>query len=151
MENLNQETTGKSIHISKTLKAPVEQVWRAWTEPDALARWWGPEGFNSTIHIMDVEAGGEWSLTMRGPDGKRYPNKSIYQELVPLKKIVFHHFNPNYTATVLFSEQGTTTQLDWTLDFETAALFEAVVKTYKADEGLVQNVAKLEHYLEQAS
>ncbi|MEI9810777.1 MAG: SRPBCC domain-containing protein [Bacteroidota bacterium] len=80
------------------LHAPVELVWEVWTNPEHIANWWGPKGFTNTIHIMDVAEGGEWRLTMHGPDGKNYPNKSIFLEIVQDKKIVFRHFNPNYIA-----------------------------------------------------
>jgi uncharacterized protein YndB with AHSA1/START domain len=98
---------------------------------------------------MDLFPGGEWKLTMHGPDGKRYPNKSLFVEIVPFEKIVFQHFNPNYLATIMFTPDGKQTLLKWTMLFETEDLFETVVKVFKADEGLNQNVKKLENYLEQ--
>ena len=86
---------------------------------------------------------------MHGPDGKNYPNKSVFKEIVPLKKIVFRHFNPHYSATINFEAQEKQTAMEWTMLFETAELFETVVKVFKADEGLRQNAAKLERYLKQ--
>lgn len=94
-------------------------------------------------------AGGEWRLTMHGPDGKRYPNKSVFIEIVPFKKIVFQHFNPNYVATIVFHPKEKETLMEWTMLFETTELFETVVKVFKADEGLNQNVEKLENYIKQ--
>jgi len=96
---------------------------------------------------MDFKEGGEWNLTMHSPDGTDYPNKSIYKEIVPLKKIVFEHFNPHFFTTVLFESKGEETQMDWTMVFDTAEIRETVVKVHKADEGLKQNVEKLEQYL----
>jgi len=96
---------------------------------------------------MDMVEGGEWLLTLYGPDGKHYPNKSIFKEIVPLKKIVFQHLNPNYLATVVFEPKGNQTLMDWTSRFETPELYEIVIKTFKADEGFRQNAEKLENYL----
>lgn len=147
MGNVTIAATNKGLSVTRLLPAPVELVWRAWTTPVHIANWWGPEGFTNTIHAMDVKDGGEWRLTMQGPDGKRYPNKSIFEEILPQQKIVFRHFNPDYLATILFKEKGGQTLLHWTMVFETEELFETVVKVFKADKGLEENVLKLEEYL----
>jgi uncharacterized protein YndB with AHSA1/START domain len=137
----------RQLKISRIFKAPVELVWEAWTKPEHIANWWGPNGFTTTIHKMDFKEGGEWKLTMHGPEGTNYPNRSVYKEIIPLKKIVFEHFNPNFITTVLFQSKGEETLMDWTMLFETTETFEAVVKAHKADEGLKQNVEKLATYL----
>lgn len=147
MELLN-DTADRSIGLSRLLNAPVEVVWMAWTQPEAIAKWWGPDGFSSTVHSMNLEPGGEWRLTMQGPDGKKYANRSEFMEIEPLQKIVFQHFNPHYLSTIIFEAQETKTLLNWTMLFESTELFETVVKVFKADEGLTQNVSKLEKYLQ---
>jgi uncharacterized protein YndB with AHSA1/START domain len=149
MEKANNEPANRMLHVARLLSAPVDWVWNVWTNPEDIANWWGPNGFTNTIHKMEVIAGGEWRLTMYGPDGKNYPNKSRFLEIVPLKKIVFQHFNPNYLATVLFKPKENKTLMEWTMQFETTELFETVVKVFKADEGLNQNAEKLENYLKQ--
>ncbi|MES2774773.1 MAG: SRPBCC domain-containing protein [Bacteroidota bacterium] len=137
----------RTLRISRTLNASVSLVWEAWTNPAQIVHWWAPDGFTTSIHQMVVEAGGEWIMTLHGPDGKNYPNKSIFGEIIPFKKIVYEHFNPGFIATAIFEAKDDKTQLDWTLLFETPEMFEIVVKTFKADEGLKQNVKKLENYL----
>ena len=137
----------RELHITKTLNAPIELIWEAWTNPKHIVNWWAPTGFTTTIHQMEVKEGGEWLLTLHGPDGKRYPNKSIFKEIIPLKKIVYEHFNPDFIATVIFEPTDDKTLMKWTLLFETTELFEVVVQTFKADQGLKQNVEKLENYL----
>lgn len=147
MENTNIDVTGREISIKKILSAPIDKVWQVWTSAEHIVNWWGPDGFTNTIHTMDVRLGGEWRLTMHGPDGKRFPNKSEFVEIIQNEKIVFQHFNPNYLATVIFNPEGNKTLMQWTMLFETAELFETVVKVFKADEGLKQNAEKLENYL----
>lgn len=147
MSQTMSDMANRSVRVIKQLQAPVDLVWQAWTVQEEISQWWGPAGFTNTIHKMDMVNGGEWQLTMHGPDGKRYPNKSRFLEIEPLQKIVFRHFNPNYIATVIFKAQQGNTLLDWTVLFETPELFETVVKVFKADEGLQQNVTKLENYL----
>lgn len=149
MENNQHDAADRMLRISKTLPAPVHLVWEVWTSPGHIENWWGPEGFTNTIHSMDVSDGGEWRFTMHGPDGKSYANRSIFEEVVPFKKIAFQHFNPNFRTTVVFQPDKKETHMEWTMLFETKELFETVVKAFKADEGLEQNVRKLEHYLKQ--
>ena len=148
VKTANDNVTNRELRITKMLNAPVELVWEVWTNPEHIANWWGPTGFTNTIHTMDVAEGGEWRLTMHGPDGKNYPNKSIFVEIVQGKKIVFQHFNPNYIATIVFAPEEKETLVEWTVQFETTELFETVVKVFKADEGLKQNVEKLTVYIE---
>ncbi|HEX3074892.1 MAG TPA: SRPBCC domain-containing protein [Ignavibacteriales bacterium] len=151
METINIETAVREMSVTKTLSAPVNKVWEVWTNPEHIVNWWGPNGFTSAIHAMNVTPGGEWRLTMYGPDGKSYVNRSMFINIEPMEKIVFHHFNPNYLATVTFQAKGNETVMEWTNQFESAELFETVVKVFKADEGLKQNAEKLEDYLKQIS
>ena len=142
-----EKTANREMRITRTIKAPIDVMWEVWTNPKHIARWWGPNGFTNTIHKMDFRESGEWRLTMRGPDGTDYPNSSIFREIVPFRKIVFEHFNPDFITTVLFDSKGEETHIDWTGLFKTAEMFETVIKAHKADEGQKQNVEKLDKYL----
>jgi|SRR5476651_1056882 len=146
METSN--TKDREISLSRTINAPVALVWEVWTKTEHIANWWGPNGFTNTITTMDMVPGGEWNLIMHGPDGTDYKNRSVFKEVIVNKKIVFEHYAPNFIATITFEEQGDKTLLNWHMLFESAELFIQVVKTFKADEGLKQNVDKLEVYLE---
>jgi len=148
MENAKSNIADRELKIERTLNAPVELVWEVFTKPEHIANWWGPNGFTNTIYTMDVRTGGEWDFVMHGPDGRDYKNRSIYEEIIPLKKIVFNHFNPSFTTTIKFEAKGDQTHLEWHMLFETAELFEAVVKAHNAAEGLKQNIVKLNAYLE---
>jgi len=148
MENQKSSTHDREITISRKLNAPVDLVWEVWTKPEHIANWWGPNGFTNTISKMDMTAGGEWDLVMHGPDGTDYKNKSIFREVVLHKKIVYEHVSaPKFISTISFEEQGEQTHLTWHMLFESVEEFIQVVKTFKADEGLKQNVEKLEVYL----
>ena len=146
----NKNTKDRELIVSRLLNAPVELVWKVWTEPDHIKKWWGPNGFTNTIFEMDVRVGGKWDYIMHGPDGTDYKNKSIFKEIVKHKKIVYEHVSgPKFTATVEFEKQGDKTFLKWHMLFETAEEFIRTVKTFKADEGLKQNVVKLQTYLDE--
>jgi uncharacterized protein YndB with AHSA1/START domain len=147
MQHEKISTADRELKISRTLNAPIELVWEVWTNPEHIKQWWGPNGFTTTIHQMQLVEGGEWLLTMHGPDGTNYPNRSVFTEIVGHKRIQFRHFNPNFIGTIDFEQQGEKTLLLWHMLFDTVAEFEMVVKTHKADEGLKQNIEKLETYL----
>jgi uncharacterized protein YndB with AHSA1/START domain len=145
--NGQQAAADRELRISRLLNAPIDLVWEVWTTPDHIKNWWGPNGFTNTIHQMDLKPGGQWNLTMHGPDGTDYKNESVFKEVVRHKKIVFQHFAPNFVATVEFEAQGEKTQLHWHMLFESKDEFIRVVKTFKADEGMKQNIEKLSQYL----
>ncbi|HEY9000189.1 MAG TPA: SRPBCC family protein [Mucilaginibacter sp.] len=144
---MESNTKDRELRITRTLDAPVELVWEVFTKPEHIANWWGPNGFTNTIYTMDVKPGGVWDFVMHGPDGTNYKNKSIYKEIVMNKKIVFNHFNPDFTTTIEFEKQGEQTHISWHMLFDSAEEFIQVVKTFKADEGLKQNIVKLNAYL----
>lgn len=148
MEKKESSTADRELKITRTLNAPIDLVWEVWTKPEHIANWWGPDGFSNTIHVMDVKPGGEWILVMHGPDGTEYKNKSIFKEVVKHERIVYEHVSaPKFTATVEFEAQGDETVIRWKMLFETAAEFIQTVKTFKADEGLKQNIEKLNAFL----
>jgi uncharacterized protein YndB with AHSA1/START domain len=141
------KTENREIRITRTFKAPIDLMWEVWTNPEHIVNWWGPNGFTNTIHKMDLQEGGEWELTMHWPDGTNFPNRSIFKEIIPLKKIVYEHFNPNFITTVLFESKGEETTIDWSLLFDTAEMREILIKAHKADNGQKENVEKLGKYL----
>lgn len=143
--------SNRELVISKLLNAPRELVWKVWTEPEHIKHWWGPNGFTNTIFQMDVKPNGVWDFIMHGPDGKDYKNKSIYKEIVKYEKIVFEHVSPKFQNTITFSQEGDKTSLTIRMLFETAEERDNVVKVFKADEGLKQNIYKLEGYLRKVS
>lgn len=74
--------------IVRFFDTPIEQVWKAWTEPERMMRWWGPKGFTSPVVKIDFRVGGKYLLDMRSPDGKDYWSTGIYKKIVPMKEIV---------------------------------------------------------------
>src|SRR5438128_10473572 len=73
-------TADREIVVTRVFDAPRELVFEAWTDPTRVVQWWGPHGFTTTIHEMDVRPGGVWRFVMHGPDGTDYPNKVGFAE-----------------------------------------------------------------------
>lgn len=140
--------TNNELSITRTLNAPIELVWKVWTEPEHIAKWWGPNGFTNTIYKMEVKPGGIWDFTMHGPDGTDFKNQNMYVEVVKHKKLIFDHIStPKFRFSVNFTPQGNKTLLEWKSTFESAEELKKVIEVFKADEGMKQNVDKLESYL----
>jgi uncharacterized protein YndB with AHSA1/START domain len=78
--------------ITRLFDAPRELVFKAWTDPERLARWWGPHGFTTPYCTIDLRQGGAWHLCMRSPDGQDYWCKGIYQEIVVPERLVSTDF-----------------------------------------------------------
>lgn len=75
--------------LERTFDAPRELVWRAWTDPDLLHRWYGP-GAETIIHKFDLEPGGSWLNEMKWGDNSHF-QKVVFQEVKQLEKLVWHH------------------------------------------------------------
>jgi uncharacterized protein YndB with AHSA1/START domain len=79
----------RELVVTRTLDAPRALVFRAWTDPAQLVRWWGPEGFTTPECKMDVREGGAWRTCMRSPDGNDYKVRGVYREIVKPERLVF--------------------------------------------------------------
>ncbi len=74
--------------ITRTFDAPRETVWRYFTEPDLMKKWWGPRGYTAPQVRTDLRVGGELVVCMRSPEGRDIWSKGVYKELVPKERIV---------------------------------------------------------------
>jgi uncharacterized protein YndB with AHSA1/START domain len=86
---MSAETKTRDIVVTRTFDAPVEQVWKAWSEPEYVKRWWGPAVFTSPSAEMDFREGGTSLVCMRSPDGQDMYNTWTYRKIVPMKHIEF--------------------------------------------------------------
>lgn len=145
-------TADREIVLSREYDAPRELVWRAYTEPEHVNAWWGPDGFTNTVHEMDVRVGGRWRFIMHGPDGTDYPNRIVYQEITRPERLVFLHGedvddDPGaFHVTVTFDDLGGRTRVTQRMLFATAAQ-KAGVEQFGAVELGKQTLNKLAAYL----
>lgn len=83
-----QNNDRDSIIITRIFDAPRELVWKAWTEPALVMRWWGPEGFTSPFSTIDLRVGGKYLYAMRSSEGQDFWSTGVYREIVPPERIV---------------------------------------------------------------
>jgi uncharacterized protein YndB with AHSA1/START domain len=79
----------RSLVITRTFNLPRDIVFRAWLDPDAVRRWWGPRGFTCPVCEIDARPGGEMKIVMRGPDGADYPMRGVFREIQAPARITF--------------------------------------------------------------
>lgn len=102
-------------------------IYGAFASPDLLALWWGPDGFTNTFEVFEFKVGGKWKFVMHGPDGKNYPNESVFAQLEPGSKVVIEHVcAPYFTLTVKFAPVADGTQVSWEQVFADAKTAQAV-------------------------
>lgn len=75
--------------VSRDLDAPLHLVWRAWTDPEHFARWWGPKGVKTRIAKFELKPGGLTLLSMPMPDGQEMWVKAVYREITPQTKLIW--------------------------------------------------------------
>jgi uncharacterized protein YndB with AHSA1/START domain len=88
---MTETITAREITITRVFDAPRERVWKAWTEPDQLARWWGKRGWNAVPSsiTMDVRPGGSFRLTsVNDEDGREMAQQGVYREVVEPERLV---------------------------------------------------------------
>lgn len=74
--------------IERVFDAPRELVWRAWTDPEHLMRWWGPKGYTCPVCEIDLRVGGKYLNCMRSPEGRDYWGTGVFREIVPNERLV---------------------------------------------------------------
>lgn len=116
------------IISTRLLDAPRETVFRAFSDGQVLARWWGPNGFTNTFHEFDFRPGGTWHYVMHGPDGENYELTNQFTEITPPSLIRFQHLQSGhgFELTVALEEEAGRTRITWTMQFESAEEAERV-------------------------
>lgn len=109
--------------ITRIFDASREKVWKAWTDPELLKRWWGPKYFTAPVSKIDFRVGGKYLSCMRGPDGKDYWSTGVYREIIPNEKLVvtdsFADEKGNVVPASHYGMAG-----DWPLELLVTVTFE---------------------------
>lgn len=137
----------RELKLSHLCKAPVALVWEVWTNPEHICTWWEGKDFTTTIHEMNFKEGGEWNMTLHGPEGKNYPKRNVFLEIVENKKIVIEHFAPHFITTVEFVSAYSQTKIVWSRLYDTKKMFDIIVKNKRADLTQKESADKLDSYL----
>ena len=120
---LVKDATSSDVVITRIFNAPVELVWKMWTEPKHAMKWWGPKDFTAPFCKIDFRVGGKNLLCMRSKEGQEFWSTGTYLEIVPLKKIVctdsFADKQGNVVHASTLGFEG-----DWPMELVVTMLFE---------------------------
>ena len=128
---MSTKTTPKFV-ISRSFNAPLDRVWKAWTEPEQMAQWWGPKGFDADVKTLDLKPGGMFHYRLLSPQGQEMWGRMVFREVVPKQRLVFinsfsdpaggltrHPLAPDWPlqmhTTITFGEEDgkTTVTVEW--------------------------------------
>lgn len=142
----------REIVVSRRFDAPRELVWEAFTRPEHVAHWWGPEGFTTTTSEMDVQPGGVWRFVMHAPNGVDYQNFIRYTEVVKPERLAYQHGedeeNIHFAVTVTFVERDGATEVTLRQMYDTKEARDRSAEEFGAIEGAKQTLARLAAHLE---
>jgi uncharacterized protein YndB with AHSA1/START domain len=85
-------TMKQDLIVTRIIDAPVELVWKAWTEPERVMRWWGPQYYTSPSCKIDLREGGKYIFCMRAPEamgGQDSYTAGVYTKIVPMERLEF--------------------------------------------------------------
>jgi uncharacterized protein YndB with AHSA1/START domain len=88
IDNPVSETTTGELVITRVFEAPRDRIFKMWTEPELIKRWWGPKYFTAPFSKMDLREGGVYLFCMRSPEGQDYWSTGVYREIVAPERLV---------------------------------------------------------------
>ncbi len=141
----------RELVITRIFDAPRALLFKAWTEPDRAARWWGPQGFTTLYCDMDVRPGGAFRVCMQSPEGTEHWKQGVYREVVEPERLVFSFAwedaegKPGHQTVVMvtFAERGAKTEL--TLH---QGVFETVTACNEHQRGWTSTLERLAQEIE---
>ena len=135
----SKDLANKKIRVTRDFDAPVDQVWKAWTEKELLDQWWAPKPWKANTTSMDFREGGVWLYYMEGPDGARHYCRVDYKTIIPNKSFVgddaFCDEKGNITTDfptmhwkIVFNQSGKATMVEVEITFDTEADLEKIIE-----------------------
>lgn len=158
--NFTRDPGNKQLHVSRAYDAPVEKVWKAWTDRDILDEWWGPQPWRAETKSFELKPGGRWHYSMVGPNGERHWSLVEFKSIDPRRSFradcVFCDENGNSNAFaplmrwyVEFSATPTGTLVNVTLTFDKEADLQKIVEM-GFEGGFTIGLNQLEELLEES-
>jgi len=148
----------KMITVVREFDAPLNLVWKAWTDSDILDQWWAPKPWKAETKTMDFRAGGHWLYFMKGPDGngswcsvefgtitprKSYTSSTAFCDEAGNKNMAFPMMEWHNT----FSETGGVTSVKVEISFAKEADLQAII-AMGFEEGFKMGLGNLDEYLQ---
>jgi len=115
---ITKDLANKKLHITREFAAPVNKVWKAWTDSTLLDKWWAPKPWKTDTKTMDFTEGGTWLYAMRGPNGEEHWSRVDFETINP---------ETGFTYTTAFCDKDgniseTSPTSHWVLQFKPTAI-----------------------------
>ena len=144
-----------SVTINRLMDAPVDLMWRVWTEAEHLKAWWGPNVFTAPVVEVDLRVGGRLHIIMRAPDGLEHAADAVFQEIDPPTRLVWTMDAVSLTGETLLKSRTTITMSDEGGKTRLVIVSEAYGVVPQAvqmlagmDAGWNQSIDKLANYID---
>ena len=166
-EDVSTATTGfwvdretRQLIVERTFGAPRDLVWKAFTEPERIEKWWGPREWKTVNKKMEVKPGGVWHYCMTGPDGTESWGKAVYQEISPQDRIVYadafsdaegntNESMPTMVITMEFQDLSGRTKVSSVTELASAEQIDSLIGMGMV-QGLSETWDRLEEFLAQS-
>ena len=139
------------IVISRSFDAPREQVYRAFTDPDAVRQWWGLRGSETDVDELEARPGGRWRFVQRSGDGNEHGFHGVYHEATAPERIVYTfewEGLPGHVLleTITFEEQDGKTHMTDSSVFQSVADRDGMLQS-GMEGGAAESMDRLDEYL----
>jgi uncharacterized protein YndB with AHSA1/START domain len=158
---ITKDLATKKMHVGREFKAPVDKVWKAWTDKSILDKWWAPRPWRAETRSLDFKPGGRWMYNMVGPDGTGTWCRVDFKTIVPEKSFtgtssfcdeqgIINTDFPQMHWLVEFKSTDTGTRMDVTITFDEKADLEKIV-AMGFEAGFTMGLGNLDELLETVS
>jgi uncharacterized protein YndB with AHSA1/START domain len=135
----SKDPANKKVYVAREFAAPVDKVWKAWTESELLDKWWAPKPWRMETKTMDFSVGGAWHYAMVSPEGEKHWSQADFTTIDP--KNSFSHngrFTDEYGTkdsnmlsnrwVIVFLPTKTGSKVEVELTFDTTEGFEKLIQ-----------------------
>src|SRR5262245_40723879 len=140
----------REIIMTRAVDAPRQLVFKAWTNPEHLPKWFGRRGWTLPVCQIDLRQGGAWHFALRGPGGESMGMRGVYQEITPPERLVYTESFDGYPGetlnTLILSEEHGKTTITCSVLYPSKEARDAVLKS-RMQEGVSETFDRLAEHL----
>ena len=136
---ITKDLANRKLHVVRHFNAPLNKVWKAWTESELLDKWWAPRPWQAQTKLMDFKVGGTWLYCMAGPQGEKHWSRVDFNTVDPQKSFTTAHAfcdedgnltnaMPTSYWDIAFSATETGSKVDVTLEFDSETDMQTLVQ-----------------------
>jgi uncharacterized protein YndB with AHSA1/START domain len=118
-----------TFNTFREITATPDEVFAAFSDPERLARWWGPAGFTNTFHLCEFQTGGRWVYTMHSPHGGNPENESVFELIDAPRQVLIRHVSlPLYRLKIELTPSENGTVVSWSQEFDDPEVAKRIAK-----------------------